>query len=61
MHFLCLVYLTTVKKFQNLQGFVWKAAQARLGCKSYFSHTNPSNSQWPLQSHYFRVYKKLIT
>ena len=50
MHFLCLVYLTTVKKFQNLQGCVWKATQAWLGCKSYFSHTNPSNFQWPLQS-----------
>ena len=49
MHFLCLVYLTTVKKFQNLQGCVWKASQAWLGGKSCFSHTDPSNFQRPLQ------------
>ena len=49
MHFLCLVYLTTVKKFQNLRGCVWKASQAWLGGKSCFSHTDPSNFQRPLQ------------
>ena len=59
MHFLCVVYLTTVKKFQNLQGCVWKAAQAWLGCKSYFSHTNRSNFQWPLQSLHWYIRLKI--
>ena len=52
MHFLCVLYLTTVKNFQNLQGFLWKATEAWLGGKSYFSHTNPFNFQRPLQSLY---------
>ena len=37
-------------KCRNLQGFVWKTTHPRLGGRGCFSHTNPSNFWWPLQS-----------
>ena len=50
-------YFTTVWKFRNLQGFVWKTMQAWLGGKSCFSHTNPSNFRRPLQSLRLKIHR----
>ena len=51
---------TTVWKFRNLQGFVWKITQAWMGGKSCFSHTNPFYFRRPLQS-LFEIYGWKLT